>query len=1139
MSGKAIRRRPFAFTAEMPRPKDPYERPQDDVERRKREFLAAVVASNDADAPATRRGHRKADNPWNPRPGRLTADAKTDIGDWNKKDHRAGWEGISQYDYFYWEDINVALVRFRDGGPGLPATVFPTRERVDDATFWRDIPGQLRTLPPLNAPANLPLVLGVVELLHHSLRAFLNDTILASAFAQVDGDDEAANERRGKLKGDHCYPVTENLYERWTSQSYDDAGRQQVEAALGEFSLPGTKAIEFGDSNPAPPFPPWPRDPADPAATLPSAGDVPLAGPAYHLPRMGERWAAHLASGFMLLRPKVGDGLLARAREVCRDGVLTDAIFDAWKWLAFLAGLGARADADENLRGGVPLGEALRQIAEKLYRDDRYDAETREKFWGSRADDGFLAEIPRNPFVWTVRTKRPGTILPVGFPYPDFSEQGLYWWRVLFPHCVGHMLSLRDTSDFHATDLLRFCGSLSLFESPPPSERVPEYVRTMIRMAFVHFKYWYDETPSPDYDGKAGPDDEMCFWSENHQLQFSQAAYLAGHLLPDDRFGRPSATGTPDRGPFGMPTVTAPAITLGGDRTMRGRDQRDRGRRRTEWWLDNRLRFGFSEWNSPGYYNEDITPLLNLVDFAPDPAIRQKAAMAMDLLMFDLARFTCAGSFAVAAGRAYQEHKFIGWSQSTGDLIEILFGTRGDYIERRQNSAIAFSTSSYQVPEAILGIGLDRVHTDREKGAAPFIDRSRVSTLLGGDDGDAPKPNTPEGVLFWWGNGNYLTAEMREATAHEVAAHPNLDTSGPFKVLKPGGGVIARLARILLAIARVPGLSAVLDTAAGAGIQKAGFRGAALLPFPVNVISWGVGAAGTVLTLKSLGKLLATIASLAKRVFDWALAWTGLTDTDEEIPIPESDLIEFYHGLLDTYNRGSVLQRANLYTWSNGHAMLSSVQCHQPGTISAQKQPWMATLGCDASVWTTCPWPKEDVLKTIFRFDTIGNLQESAAVLFDNLLEPYRAIFGLARPGLPNFLPDGPDQWTGSFALPMVVQQEHVAVVIYDMPMEQRASVDNGTHAWFPTCLFDDVDGPSDADGDGAWMAGRKGAGFVALYSAQGMKWEDDAKKESLWASGARNVWICIVGGATSPDRAAAEFLSFCDAVKQSRPDTT
>src|SRR6185295_9077729 len=262
------------------------------------------------------------------------------------------------------------------------------------------------------------------------------------------------------------------------------------------------------------------------------------------------------------------------------------------------------------------------------------------------------------------------------------------------------------------------------------------------------------------------------------------------------------------------------------------------------------------------YYNEDINPLLNVADFAPDPGMRDKAAMVLDLIMFDFARFTCAGSFAVSSGRSYRQHKFVGWEQSIGDLIEIAFGTRGDYIDTPQNCAVAFATSDYEVPDAILGIGLDRYHADRAAKAPTFVDRSRVSTVIG--DSDAPVPDTAEGILFYWGQNNYLTQEVREHSEREARAHPNLMQTPPFNVLDPRKGLLGALAKILLAIAKIPGLSQLLESYAGSGLQTAGWRGGALLPFPLNVMSWGAGAAGTVLMIRSVVKIVMLVINLAK-----------------------------------------------------------------------------------------------------------------------------------------------------------------------------------------------------------------------------------------------------------------------------------
>ena len=84
--------------------------------------------------------------------------------------------------------------------------------------------------------------------------------------------------------------------------------------------------------------------------------------------------------------------------------------------------------------------------------------------------------------------------------------------------------------------------------------------------------------------------------------------------------------------------------------------------------------FGFSEWNSPVYYEYDIAALLNLVDFCDDRAVADKAAIALDLVLFDLARFSGWGQAGATSGRAYPSHQYAGWNATTANSLQILFG---------------------------------------------------------------------------------------------------------------------------------------------------------------------------------------------------------------------------------------------------------------------------------------------------------------------------------------------------------------------------------------------------------------------------------------------------------------------------------
>lgn len=272
-----------------------------------------------------------------------------------------------------------------------------------------------------------------------------------------------------------------------------------------------------------------------------------------------------------------------------------------------------------------------------------------------------------------------------------------------------HLEQRKDTADFGLNGILRL---LYLHGQNP---MVPQDVKDRARRALLNFKYWIDEP------GK----DTMCFWSENHQILFATGEYLAGQLYPNDVF--PNAR-------------------------MTGAQHRDKARPRILRWLDLRMKFGFSEWYSPVYYEEDLLPLFNLVDFAREPEIRDRAAIVIDLLMFDLARLNFRGSFGVTAGRAYEEHKFSGWGQSVGDSMEILFGTRGRFGGRNSYAATSLATSrGWKVPTALVAIGRDtpaRFYA-RERSGFSFAEAGAAGLGFGSyEDG-----------IVWWGMGGYVAKD--------------------------------------------------------------------------------------------------------------------------------------------------------------------------------------------------------------------------------------------------------------------------------------------------------------------------------------------------------------------------------------------
>jgi hypothetical protein len=714
--------------------------------------------------------------------------------------------------------------------------------------------------------------------------------------------------------------------------------------------------------------------------------------------------------------------------------------------------------------------------------------------------------------------------VPAGWSWPDCDATGCYWWRAVLAHSVvDHILRLKDTADFHVTDILRLVLRHRLYTASP-DPRVPQYVADSVKAALLHFKYWLDEPAATGHDGG-----EMTFWSENHQILFHSCELLVGQLFPDDTFPRSGL--------------------MDGGGPVTGREHERRGAERTRRWLDRRLRYGFSEWCSPGYYNEDFPPLLNLADFATDPGISTKAAMVLDRLVFDVVRFTTRGSFASSAGRAYFEHKAFGWSQSVGETVELLTGARGDHIGV-ENTAVALATAvRYTVPEVLLAVARDREHVD---GRDPFADDARASVTWADGARDGIGTRTPDDVAFWWGLGGYFTDELLDSTRRVAESHPNLRRSQPMMLLwklddaLPFLDALGPYVKALV----LDAATAVVASTAGALLGLAG----ALVPFPLNLL-FGLGSLASVaLTVESLINLIHDIGKMI--VAGLEAAWAAITGDDPPEPdIPKSVLQQALESMLELFNRGNLLGRANLRTFSVGDAMLCSVQDHQPGQISFQKQPWMASLGCDVSVWTNAPL-------------TAGGTVGSAGWQFFKhlvLLQGAEAMADVAKlaglADMDELKDEGLYEWGGSLCLPRIVQHREAAVIIYNFDDAHRTMSRTPTHAWFPCEFFDEVDpAPTgdavlpERDAGGTWVFGRNADGYLALFSARPVRWVRDTRFDAdpdpssegtladagftsteLRADNGSNVWVAIIGS----KRRHGSFAAFKRSVRDTYLDVS
>lgn len=165
-----------------------------------------------------------------------------------------------------------------------------------------------------------------------------------------------------------------------------------------------------------------------------------------------------------------------------------------------------------------------------------------------------------------------------------------------------------DTADFDAVTLLRICAFRSAL--------ISDALRARMRDTLLHFKYWVDE-PGRDL---------LSMWSENHQIGYHTAEYLAGQFFPDDTFTNNGKLGA---------------------------SHRDTARTRILRWIEIKAKVGFSEWDSNSYYPVTMSALLALAELAADPVISTRAAMLLDVMFFDMAVDSFKGTYGTAHGRCY------------------------------------------------------------------------------------------------------------------------------------------------------------------------------------------------------------------------------------------------------------------------------------------------------------------------------------------------------------------------------------------------------------------------------------------------------------------------------------------------------
>jgi hypothetical protein len=260
----------------------------------------------------------------------------------------------------------------------------------------------------------------------------------------------------------------------------------------------------------------------------------------------------------------------------------------------------------------------------------------------------------------------------------------------------------------------------------------------------VEFRYRWDD-PLP-----VGRLDHKWFWSENHRLIFAVDEYLAGLALPERTF-----------------TVTG----------LTGEQHAERARPDLIEWIDERARFGFSEWHSNVYMLKNITPLVTLIELCDDEELIRLGTAALDLCLADVAMHLQRGSYGATRGRTYKKDKMSSLDEATFGTAKLLFADTDQGWTNTSDTGVTYfcGAERYRAPEVLRRIAIsDRVSTSRERHGVPINPHETVSPW--------PQPaygiqyDDPANLPFWWSQGALTTWQVVPSTLRAAKKYRLWDT---------------------------------------------------------------------------------------------------------------------------------------------------------------------------------------------------------------------------------------------------------------------------------------------------------------------------------------------------------------------------
>ena len=276
----------------------------------------------------------------------------------------------------------------------------------------------------------------------------------------------------------------------------------------------------------------------------------------------------------------------------------------------------------------------------------------------------------------------------LGRPRPDEEN--------LFSESLNQIEARYDCSDFLIVSLIRYIHAYG-YPTPALEKRTKEVL--------CGFRYWMSFKGS----------DAMCFWSENHSLQFYSCAYLAGRLYPAAYFSRAE---------------------------MNGRELSAFGEKLLREWLDDVGKNGLEEFTSACYMCMTAACLLNVVDFAA-PDISAKARAILDKILLTMSLHTFHGSMIAPMGRIYGD-VILPYTQGVQTLVHLI-DPSSPVGNASEPWLSAFATTSYTFPAGAIEAMHTPIETSYTSGSALIrLEKTRSHILT-----SVQSPRTDPGYRHW------------------------------------------------------------------------------------------------------------------------------------------------------------------------------------------------------------------------------------------------------------------------------------------------------------------------------------------------------------------------------------------------------